>query len=166
MRTVLCFVAVAIAALLVQATLWQWFPLGGAVPDLLLILCVYLGLHQHTVGGALGAFFLGYAQDSFSGGAVGFNAFAMSLVFAVVYLTSRRLWVDNTISKIVLVFLASLMKTLVIVMLLAIFVSTDGVWATIAHHIVIEAAVAAALSPPIFSLLALSRRVAAAEDEA
>jgi rod shape-determining protein MreD len=166
MRTFLLYFSATIAALLVQSTVWHWLPLGGAIPDLLLILCVYLGLHQHTVGGALGAFFLGYAQDSFSGSAVGLNAFAMSLVFTVVYLTSRSLWVDNAVSKVVLVFLASVIKTLVIVALIAIFLSTDGLWTTVSRHVVIEATIAAALSPAIFAALARTRRVTAEEDEA
>ncbi|MBI1815063.1 MAG: rod shape-determining protein MreD [Deltaproteobacteria bacterium] len=166
MRTVLIFGAATVAALVLQTTVWHWLPLGGAIPDLLLILCVYLGLHQHTVGGALGAFFLGYAQDSFSGGAVGLNAFAMSLVFALVYLTSRHLWVDNAISKVVLVFLASVVKTMVVVGLIAVFLSTAGIWSTLARHLMIEAAVAAALSPPVFAMLASTRHVTEAEDDA
>ncbi|MBI4514906.1 MAG: rod shape-determining protein MreD [Deltaproteobacteria bacterium] len=165
MRTFLTFVAAAGGALLLQTTVWHWLPLGGAIPDLLLVLCVYLGLHQHSVGGALGAFFLGYAQDSFSGGALGLNAFALSLIFMVVYLTSRRLWVDNAISKVVLVFLAVLIKTAAIIILLSIFLSTDGLWSTVVRHLPVEAAVAAVLSPAIFSLLAYGRQTSPAEDE-
>ena len=37
------------------------------MPDLVLVLCVYLGLHEHSIAGALGAFLLGYFLDSFSG---------------------------------------------------------------------------------------------------
>ncbi|HVN83981.1 MAG TPA: rod shape-determining protein MreD [Candidatus Binatia bacterium] len=166
MRTFTLYLALTVAALLVQSTVWHWLPLGGAIPDLLLIVCVYLGLHQHTVGGAVGAFFLGYAQDSFSGSTVGLNAFAMSLIFTVVYLTSRRLWVDNAISKIVLVFIASVMKTAVVVALVAVFLSTDGLWTTVSRHLPIEATIAAALSPAVFTLLARTRRVTAEEDDA
>ncbi len=166
MRTFAFFFVAAALALLVQCTVCPWLPLGGSIPDLMLIICVYLGLHQHTVGGALGAFLLGYAQDSFSGSTMGLNAFALSLVFVVVYLTSRRLWVENTISTIVLVFLASVVKTLVVILLLALFLTTSGVWTTAAKHLLIEAAVAAAISPLIFALLAQSRRAVAAEDDA
>ena len=108
----------------------RWPPIGRATPDLLLIMCVYLGLHQHTVGGAVGAFSLGYLQDAFSGSVAGLNAFGMCLVFTVVYLTSRRLWVDNTISKIVVVFLASVLKTVAILVLVALFMSIEGLWRT------------------------------------
>src|SRR4029077_14975840 len=110
MRPAILFTIVAVVALLLQTTVLPLASIGRATPDLLLIMCVYLGLHQHSVAGALGAFVLGDLQDIFSGSVAGLNAFAMCVVFAIVYLTSRRLWVDNAISKIVLVFLASIIK--------------------------------------------------------
>ena len=54
--------------LLVQTTLFHALPFGfHPSPDILVIVCVFLGLHRHTVGGALGAFVLGYLQDAVSG---------------------------------------------------------------------------------------------------
>ena len=123
MRSALPFVAIAVMALLLQTTVLPLAAIGRATPDLLLIICVYLGLHQHSVGGAIGAFLLGYLQDTFSGSVVGLNAFGMCVVFIVVYLTSRRLWVDNAVSKIVVVFLASVLKTLAILIVAALFMS-------------------------------------------
>ena len=41
------------------------------VPDLLLILCVYLGIYHGALAGAAGAFFLGYLLDSCSGSSGG-----------------------------------------------------------------------------------------------
>src|SRR5215813_5626196 len=119
MRPALGFAIMALMALLLQTSVLPSVAINRATPDLLLIMCVYLGLHQHTVGGALGAFFLGYLQDAFSGSVAGLNAFGMCLVFTLVYLTSRRLWVDNTISKFVVVFLASVLKTVAILVLAA-----------------------------------------------
>src|SRR5262245_1098787 len=101
---------ITVVALLLQTTVLPRAAIGRATPDLMLIICVYLGLHHHTVVGAAGAFMLGYLQDAFSGSVIGLNAFAMCLVFSAVYLTSRRLWVDNTLSQIVVVFLASILK--------------------------------------------------------
>ena len=150
----LLFGAVAIGALLLQTTVVPFAAIGRATPDLLLIMCVYLGLHQHTVGGAIGAFSLGYLQDAFSGSVAGLNAFGMCLVFTVVYLTSRRLWVDNTISKIAVVFLASVLKTVAILVLVALFLSIEGLWQTILSYLLIEAVLAALLSPAVFAVLA------------
>jgi rod shape-determining protein MreD len=159
------YAAIAVGALLLQTTLLPHVSVGRATPDLLLIMCVYLGLHQHSVAGAVGAFFLGYLQDAFSGSLVGLNAFSMSLIFTVVYLTSRRLWVDNAISKIVVVFLASLLKTVAVLSLIALFMSADGVWPTMLGYLLIEGALAAILSPAVFALLAHTRQLTVVEEE-
>jgi rod shape-determining protein MreD len=153
MRT---FTAIALAAacgVLLQTTLLPVLPFGGAAPDVLLVLCVYLGLYHHTVGGALGAFLLGYLQDGVSGGPPGLHAFALSAVFLFVYLTSRRLWVDNLLSKIVLVFLSSMIKTVAVVTLLAAFVVLESVPGSVLWSSIVHAVLAAAIAPPMFALL-------------
>ncbi len=165
MRSAVLLTTIVIAALLLQTTLLPFTSIGRATPDLLLIICVYLGLHQHTVAGAVGAFALGYLQDTFSGTVVGLNAFGMSLVFTLVYLTSRRLWVDNAISKIVVVFLASVLKTAVILGLIAVFLSVGNLWQTVVQYLLIEAALAAVLSPAVFAVLSLTQQPAVAEEE-
>ncbi len=165
MRSAVLLTTIVIAALLLQTTLLPFTSIGRATPDLLLIICVYLGLHQHTVAGAIGAFALGYLQDAFSGSVVGLNAFGMSLVFTLVYLTSRRLWVDNAISKVVVVFLASVLKTAVILVLIAVFLSVGNLWQTVAQYLLVEAALAAVLSPAVFAVLSLTEHVTVAEEE-
>jgi rod shape-determining protein MreD len=161
MRAGVLFSFFAIAALLLQTTVLPRAATGGPTPDLLLIMCVYLGLHQHTVGGAVGAFFLGYLQDAFSGPVVGLNAFGMCLVFTTVYLTSRRLWVDNAISKVVVVFLASVLKAAAVLVLAALF----GLSAGVARYLFVEAVLAAILSPPVFAILAHTEDLSPEEDE-
>ena len=165
MRAALLFAVLAMTALLVQTTVLPVASVGRSTPDLLLIMCVYLGLHQHSVGGAVGAFLLGYLQDAFSGSVVGLNAFGMCLVFTVVYLTSRRLWVDNTISKFVVVFLASLLKTMAILVLAALFMSVQGLGHTVLRYLFIEAILAAILSPAVFAVLAQTQQLAVEEEE-
>lgn len=165
MRPAVFFGVFAVAALLLQTTVLPLASIGRATPDLLLIMCVYLGLHQHSVGGALGAFLLGYLQDAFSGSVAGLNAFGMSLVFTIVYLTSRRLWVDNAISKIVVVFLSSVLKTAAIFGLVALFMSIEGLWPTMLSYLLVEAVLAAILSPAVFALLAQTEQMTEAEEE-
>lgn len=165
MRATLQFTVIAVVALLLQTTVLPLASVSRATPDLMLIICVYLGLHQHTVPGAVGAFLLGYLQDAFSGNVVGLNAFGMCLVFTVVYLTSRRLWVDNAISKIVVVFCASVLKTAAILALVALFMSAEGLWRAILGYLMIEAVLAAILSPAVFAVLAHTQQMAVAEEE-
>lgn len=154
MRGALLIALAALAALVVQSTVLPLLPVGPVLPDLMLVICVYLGLHSHSPAGALAAFLLGYVQDAFSGSVIGLNAFAMCLVFATVYLASRRLWVHNTLSQILLVFMASLVKTAALVALIAVFLSIDGLWHSVVKYVLLDAALAAVLGPPIFAVLA------------
>jgi rod shape-determining protein MreD len=154
LRTAVALLFAAVLVLILQTTVLPLFSFGNALPDLLIVFGVYLGLYVHSPGGAVMAFLIGYLEDALSGAVPGLNAFAMSLVFVAVYLTSRRLWVDNVISKIVLVFLASLLKAAAVVALVWLFLSADGLWRTVASYVLIEAGIAAVLSLPIFAALA------------
>lgn len=160
MRAAAVIGLVAGFGLLAQTTLFHALPLGvRPSPDILVIVCVFLGLHRHTVGGAIGAFILGYLQDAVSGDATGLNAFGMVVVYVLVYLTCRSLWVDNVVSKVVLVFLASCIKALAVLAVSASVGIFTGEWAPALSAILINAAIAAALAPAIFALLSSTRLV-------
>ncbi len=93
---------------ILQTTLLPHLPI---VPDLLLIFCVYLAIHHSSVGGAAGAFLLGYSLDSCSGAPMGMHAFAMSLVFTVVTTSARCLWLHNFLSTLSIVLLALFLRS-------------------------------------------------------
>ena len=135
---------------LLQTTFLHFFPL---VPDLILVLCVYWGLHHPTVGAVLGSFVLGYSVDVVSSPILGINAFAMSLVFLAVYLSSRSIWLHNHLVSAIVVLLASLVKGVALVLVSAIFLSTEGFWMGALRYILLEALVAALLAPFVFALL-------------
>ncbi|MET0586720.1 MAG: rod shape-determining protein MreD [Candidatus Binatia bacterium] len=147
------FFLAAIFVLLLQTTLLHLLPISPVVPDLTLVLCVYLGLYHPTVGAALGAFLLGYSIDIVSSRIIGLNAFAMSLVFLTVYLSSRAIWLQNPLVSSLVVLLASLVKGAALVLVSAIFVSIEGFWIGAGWYIIREALLAALLAPIVFALL-------------
>ncbi|MET0692088.1 MAG: rod shape-determining protein MreD [Candidatus Binatia bacterium] len=147
------FFLAAIFVLLLQTTLLHLLPISPVVPDLTLVLCVYLGLYHPTVGAALGAFLLGYSTDIVSSRIIGLNAFAMSLVFLTVYLSSRAIWLQNPLVSSLVVLLASLVKGAALVLVSAIFVSIEGFWIGAGWYIIREALLAALLAPVVFALL-------------
>jgi rod shape-determining protein MreD len=158
MRAAAVIGLVAGFGLLVQTTLFHALPFGfHPSPDILVVVCVFLGLHRQTVGGALGAFALGYLQDAVSGNPAGLNAFGMVVVFVLVYLTCRRLWVDNVVSKVVLVFLASCVKAAAVLTVSALFGAFDGKWGPTFSSVLLNAVIAAVIAPPLFALLAGAR---------
>ena len=153
MKLSLLFFSIGLLLVLVQSTLLHLLPLGPVVPDLTLVLCVYWGLYHPTVGAVLGAFALGYSVDVVSSPILGLNAFAMSLVFLAVYLSSRSIWLQNSFVSFLVVLLASLIKGAALILISAIFLSMDGLWAGAARYLLLEALVAAVLAPFVFSLL-------------
>ncbi len=152
------YILTGVLVLLLQTTLLHGLSGGRIIPDLVLILCVYLGLHEHNIGGATGAFLLGYLLDSFSGSLVGLHAFAMTTVYLVVYLVSRRLWMDNTLSGVAMVFLGSLLKGVAIVVALAAYLSIDRMSFGVAQTLFAEALLAGALTPIVFGTLGWAKR--------
>lgn len=155
MRAAAAIALVAGFGVLLQTTLIHALPTRLQIaPDVLLAVCVFLGLHRHSVGGVAGAFLLGYVQDAVGGSAVGLNAFGMVVVYVLVYLTCRRLWVDNVLSKVVLVFLASLVKTVAVLVVSLVFGAAGDDWAPVLGQALLNAALAAAVAPPVFALLA------------
>jgi len=149
----------AVVGVLLQTTVVHLLPLGPIMPDLVVILCVYLALHEHTVAGALGAFLLGYFVDNFSGNVLGLHAVSMSLIFLLVYLLARQLWMDNVVANVAVVFAASLLKALSIALLLVFYVSADYPWSHLFTTVWFEAAIAAMFTPFVFSVLDGGRRV-------
>ena len=153
----------ALFGLLLQTTVFHMLPWGEWIPDFILILCVYLGLHQHSIGGTTTAFLLGYFADNFSGNTVGLHAFAMTLVFVLVYLVSRRLWMDNWVSNIAVVFVASILKTMTIAILLIFYLSEDYPIGRLFSAVWLDAALAALVAPFVFVVLDRGRRLSRVE---
>ena len=153
MKSSLLFLLAGFLVVLLQTTFLHLLPLGPIVPDLILVLCVYWGLNHPTVGAVLGSFLLGYSVDVFSSPVLGLNAFAMSLVFLAVYLSSRCIWIHNPLLSAAVVFLASWIKGAALIMVGTLFLAVDGLWMGVLKYIFLEALIAAMLAPAVFSLL-------------
>lgn len=154
MRLSILFIVAGFLVVLLQTTVLHLLPLGRFVPDLALVLCVYLGLNHPTVGAVVGTFVLGYSVDVFSaGGVLGLNAFAFSLVFLAVYLSSRAIWVHSPLSSAPVVFFASWIKVAALQGLWTLFLAMEGLGAGALKYTLVDAILAAVLAPAIFSLL-------------
>jgi rod shape-determining protein MreD len=152
MRLFLLYFVVGIFLILLQSTFLHILP-SPVVPDLVLVLCVYLGLHHPTVGAALGSFVLGYSVDVVSSRLLGLNAFAMTLVFLAVYFSSRSIWLHHPVVSSLIVLFAALVKGVAVALLWTVFLKAEGFWFGAARTIILEALVAAVLAPVVFALL-------------
>src|SRR5258705_271693 len=95
MRMTIVIALAAVVAMLLQTTIGAAVaPLTEVVPNLVLVLAVYLGLRHHGVGGVVGAFLLGYFLDTFSGTLLGGHAAACTAAYVGAYLIARTLWTE------------------------------------------------------------------------
>mgnify|MGYP000846276866 CR=1 FL=1 len=153
MRSVATFAIAGAIAVVVQTTLLHHLRFLPAAPDLILILTVYLGLHYHSAGGALGAFLLGYLLDSFAGPAPGLYCLAMTVVFGVIYQLSKQLWMENPVSNMAAVALGSSLKILTVVAYFALVSRATVSWVVLLRTLVLEAVFALVCAPFVFSAL-------------
>ena len=157
MKIPLLFLSFGFVLVLLQTTVLHLLPLGPFVPDLALVLCVYLGLNHPTVGAVLASFILGYSVDVFSSPILGLNSFAMSLVFLAVYMSSRFVWIHNPLLSAPVVFFASWVKGAALMSAWSIFQAADSFGAGGFEYILLDAFLAAILAPAIFALLKRSQ---------
>jgi rod shape-determining protein MreD len=146
---------VGLAMVLLQSTILHLFPV---VPDLVLIICVYWGIHQPTAGAVVGAFALGYSVDIVASPILGLNAFAMSVVFLTVCLSSRSIWLHGHVAGTLVVLLAALVKGAALIVVWAVFLSTERFWLGALWYMLTEALLAAAIAPLVFALLRRGHR--------
>jgi rod shape-determining protein MreD len=125
----------------------------GFAPDLIVVLVVYLGLHYHSAGGAVGAFLLGYLVDTFSGAVPGLYCLTMTLVFGMVYLLSKRLWMENPMSNIAAVALGSAVKIVTVVLYFAVASARPEHWWVVLRALTVDALLALLVAPAVFAAL-------------
>lgn len=157
MRSFAAVAAAAMAAMLCQTTLLPFLPLP-VMPDLLLVLTVYLGVRHPTVAGALGAFLLGYFLDTFSGTLLGLNAFALSAVYVGAHFVARHLWVERGLPVMAMVFFGGLLRDLA-ALTIALVAARAPVWQHAIGYGLGGAVAASLVAPTVFAAVAWEKRL-------
>lgn len=156
MRSFLALALAAVVAMLLQTTV---FPsVLPVVPDVILVLTVYLGIRHPGVGGACGAFFLGYFLDTFSGTLLGQNSFALSAVYLSVRFVARHLWFERGLPVMALAFFGGLVRGVAVAAAAALAAGPGPIWPHAMRAGLVGAALAALLAPAVFAALAWEKR--------
>ena len=158
MRTGVALVLAAVVAMLMQTTIFPSLPGLPVVPDLILVLAVYLGVAHQTIGGAAGAFLLGYFLDTFSGTLLGQNAFALSAVYLSVRFVARHLWFERGLPVMALAFFGGLVRGVAVAAAAALAAGPGPNWPHAMRAGLVGAALAALLAPAVFAALAWEKR--------
>lgn len=160
MRATIAILGAAVVAMLLQTTLGAALvPLTDVVPNLVFVLAVYLGLRHHGVGGAVGAFLLGWFLDTFSGTLLGVHAAACTAAYVVAYLIARTLWTEDGLPAMIVVFLAALVYALVAHGVVVIVDREWPGWPIVVRRGLVQGMLAVVMTPWIFRFLQWERRL-------
>ena len=159
MRSFVALAPAAMVAMLLQTTVFPVVPWLPVMPDLMLVLAVYLGIRHHSVGGAAGAFLLGYFLDTFAGTLLGLQAFALTAAYMAVYLIARHLWMDSGLPVIAVAFVASCVRALALLTVGMLVAAPAPLWQHVVRFGLLEAGAAAVVTPAVFACLKREREL-------
>jgi rod shape-determining protein MreD len=119
------FLGVGLLLLVIQGNLHRLLghvPLAGIIPNLVLPLIVFMGVHEYSVvRGASLAFGLGYAIDLMGGAPIGLFTFICVGVFVLSRAAGVRLAAQTVMTQMALAFGFALFESVTVLMLVAIF---------------------------------------------
>jgi len=143
--------SVGILLILIQGRVLSFVPIAGAMPNLVLPLVIFLGVHEHSMArGALLAFSLGYANDLLAAAPIGLFAFVYVALWWLARVAGVRLTAQTHITKALLSFAFSLAESIIILTMLAIFGSDAQKPLEISAFILPRACATAVLAPLVF----------------
>lgn len=144
--------AIVVAALLLQFTLLPAYLMDPFQPNLMIILVVYLGLKLPHRFAPAGAFALGMLQDCFSGIYLGLNAFSYLCICTVLCEIADRLFTDNRLLLVLVVFLATIFSALLNLFMLVAFSVSNGIYASLLPALIPQALVNAFVASILFNI--------------
>jgi rod shape-determining protein MreD len=150
------FLGVGLLLLVVQGNLHRLLshvPLAGIIPNLVLPLILFMGVHEYSVvRGASLAFAIGYAMDLFGGAPIGLFTFICVGVFVLSRAAGVRLAAQTVMTQMALAFAFALFESITVLMLLAIFGRDPHTPRVLVGLVLPHAAATAIASPLVFRL--------------
>ena len=160
LTTFLVYFFACAGGLFLQSTVFHTsFPFIPA-PDFIVILVVALALRSPSVSGAVGVFLMGLFADVVSGQFLGPNAAGSVVAFLVVVNIATRVYAERFFAVMLVVFLCSMVKSLVQLLLLATYLDGDYFAQATLWQLVTEACLSALFAPIVLGVVSgLSLRV-------
>jgi rod shape-determining protein MreD len=142
-------------AVVLQSTLLHWVAIRGVIPDLGLIILVYVAIRRGSMTAQLSGFATGVVEDFLSLSPLGFHAFIRTLVGFLYGLTVGSIFVDPILMPVILTIIATLIKGLVSSVLVSFLSIPAQGFSVFTGPLWIEMGYNAVLAPFLFALLGL-----------
>lgn len=138
MSRILVYLAIAGIAIILQTVLLPLVLPGYEKPDLILILVIYLGLHEGPWRGGLLVYFLGWSYDGMAGTFPGLNGFVMLGIFLAVRGIVTRVNTESSPLLLLLVAVGTVLQTVMAAFALDFFSQTARIWPQMARQLPIQ----------------------------
>ncbi|MEE9306633.1 MAG: rod shape-determining protein MreD [Spirochaetia bacterium] len=142
-------------AVVLQSTLLHWVAVRGVIPDLGLIVLVFVAIRRGSMTAQLSGFASGVVEDVLSLSPLGFHAFIRTVVGFLYGLTEGSIFVDPILMPVILIIIATLFKALISSLLVAFLSIPAAGFGVFAGPLWIELGYNAVLAPFLFGLLGL-----------
>jgi rod shape-determining protein MreD len=152
-RSVLCSTIILVACTFAQSTWFGGIALFGVVPDLSIIVLIWVSYKNGPVEGPVSGFLSGLAEDFLSASPLGFHAFIKTVVAAATALLHGSFFIDKLLLPLLLGFAGTIVKAIAAGALHILFGSGIHSYSFVDRVLWIEAAYNALLSPIVFLLL-------------
>ena len=149
-RRSLLVIILGLIAIFVQGTVLRAIGPAWVVPNLLVIIVVFLGFYESSVRGATLAFLLGLELDFANGLLVGPWAGAFVVSFGILASLSQRIFVESPLAAVIATFACSIVSAVVYFTLVYEFHPAVTI---IVPFSVAEATLNALLAPVVFGVL-------------
>ena len=138
MSRVLIYFALAGMAAVLQTVLLPLLLQGDYKPDLVLLLVVYLGLHEDQWRGGLIVYLMGWFFDGVGGAFPGLNGFIMLAIFLAVRGIVTRVNTESSVLLLLLVMAGTVLQSCLVAFALDFFRQDISVLAQIAWQLPIQ----------------------------
>jgi rod shape-determining protein MreD len=151
-RYILSFALVSLLVI-IQSTWLDIISIYGVIPDISLILIVYISFKNSGIQGQTVGFATGLLQDSISAAPLGLNAFLKTSIALLANLLSGKFYIDRLLMPAIFGFMATLIKAIYLKVLSLFFVDHIIVYQLFDKILWIESFYNALISPIIFFAL-------------
>ncbi len=142
-------------AVVLQSTLLHWVAIRGVIPDLGLIILVFVAIRRGSMTAQLSGFATGVVEDFLSLSPLGFHAFIRTVVGFVYGLTVGSIFVDPILMPVLLTIAATLFKALISSLLVSFLAIPAEGFSVFTGPLWIEMGYNTVLAPFLFALLGL-----------
>jgi len=164
-RSILFSSILLIVSGIVQSTWFGAISVFGAIPDLSLVILVWLAYKNGPVEGPVSGFIAGFAEDCISASPLGFHAFVKTFVAAMAGLLHGSFYIDRIFLPLVMGFLATILKAVGAGFLVLLFGVKMQTYNFLDRILWVEAVYNGLIAPLVFLLLGLLKKVLVSETD-